>query len=116
MKNFRPLSLMNLDYKILSKVLSTRLRKVLGNMIHRDQSCAIPGRTIQDNFILIRSIIEYQHRIRDPIGIFVWDQEKAFDRVNHRYLIGVLEAFAFGPTFIDWVKLLYANGSFRSEN
>ena len=113
MKNYRPLSLMNIDYKILSKVLSIRIRKVLSNIIHRDQTCSIPGRTIQDNVILIRSIIEYQQQKRDPIGLVLWDQEKAFDRVNHRYLVGVLEAFGFGSGFIDWVKLLYANGSFR---
>ncbi|CAF4559921.1 unnamed protein product [Rotaria socialis] len=113
MKDFRPLSLMNIDYKILSKVLSTRLRKVLGNIIHQDQTCSIPGRAIHDNIYLIRSIIDYQQRIRDPIGLILWDQEKAFDRVNHRYLVGVLEAFGFGSEFISWVKLLYANGSFR---
>lgn len=113
MKDFRPISLMNIDYKILSKVLSTRLRKVIGNIIHRDQSCSIPGRTIQDNIILIRSIIEYQRRIRDPIGIILWDMEKAFDRVNHQYLVGVLKAFGFTSNIINWIKLLYANGSFR---
>ena len=112
MKNLRPLSIMNVDYKIISKVLSARLRKVLGNIIHCDQSCSIPGRTIHDNVILITSIFEYQQRMRDPIEIALWDQEKAYDRVNPRYLAGVLKTFGFGSVFIGCVRLLYANGSF----
>lgn len=113
MKDFRPLSLMNIDYKILSKVLSTRLRKVLGSIVHRDQSCGIPGRNIQDNVLVIRALIEHQRMIRDPVGIILWDQEKAFDRVNHQYLLATLKNFGFGPEFMKWVKLLYTNGSFR---
>lgn len=113
MKSYRPLSLMNTDYKILSKVFNNRLRKVIANIIHHNQTCSIPGRTIHDNIHLIRSVIEHQVRTKDPVGIIQWDQEKAFDRINHRYLIGVLQAFGFGNVFIQWVSLLYANGSFR---
>ena len=53
--------------------------------------------------------------IINPIGIILWDQEKAFDRINHRYLGGVFKAFGFNTVFIDWVKLLYSNGSFRIQ-
>ena len=113
LKSYRPLSLMNTDYKILSKVFNNRLRKVIASIIHRDQTCSIPGRTIHDNIHLIRSIVEHQDRMKDPVGIIQWDQEKAFDRINHRYLMGVLRAFGFGDGFIQWVSLLYANGSFR---
>jgi len=113
MKNFRPLSLMNIDYKILSKVLSLRLRKVLHNIIHDNQTCGIPGRTIQDNVHIFRSIIEHYSRMRQPIGIVQWDQEKAFDRVNHEYLFESLKRCGFGLHFINWIKLLYTNATFR---
>jgi exonuclease III len=113
LKSYRPLSLMNTDYKILSKVFNNRLRKVIANIVHQDQTCSIPGRTIHDNIHLIRSIIEHQARMKDPVGIILWDQEKAFDKMNHRYLMGVLRAFGFGEGFVRWVSLLYANGSFR---
>lgn len=112
-KSYRPLSLMNTDYKILSKVLNNRLRKSIASIVHQDQTCAIPGRSIQDNIHLIRSIIEHQARTKDPLGIILWDQEKAFDRINHRYLFAALKAFGFGQGFVDWVALLYANGAFR---
>ncbi|CAF3957632.1 unnamed protein product, partial [Rotaria magnacalcarata] len=113
LKNYRPLSLMNIDYKILSKVLSIRLRKVLDQVIHIDQSCGIPGRTIHDNVHIIRSIIEYYSRHRDPIAIIQWDQEKAFDRINHVYLLETLKRLGFGSNYINWIKLLYLNATFK---
>ena len=112
-KNYRPLSLMNVDYKILSKVLNSRLRKTIGNIINDDQTCSIPGRSIHDNIHLIRSIIEYHARRKEPMGLILWDQEKAFDRINHRYLMAALRAFGFGQEFVNWVTLLYTNGTFR---
>ena len=78
MKNFRPLSLMNIDYKIISKVLSTRLKKIMHKIIHYNQSSGIPGRTIHGNIHLIRSIIDYHSRNRIPIGLVMWDQKKSF--------------------------------------
>ena len=113
MKNYRPLSLTNIDYKLLSKVLSSRLRKVLGSIIHLDQSCGIPGRTIQDNVHLIRSIISSHSMKRQPIGLIQWDQEKAYDRINHQYLLETLNRFGFGPQFIKWIRLLYTNATFQ---
>jgi hypothetical protein len=112
MKNFRPLSLMNVDYKIITKVLSTRLKKVMNKIIHYNQSSGIPGRTIHDNIHLIRSIIDYHSGNRIPLGIAMWDQEKAFDRVNHLYLFEVLKHFGFGNYFIKMIQLLYTNSTF----
>ncbi|CAF3744353.1 unnamed protein product, partial [Rotaria socialis] len=97
MKSFRPLSLMNIDYKIITKVLSSRLKKVMNKIIHYNQTSGIPGRTIHDNIHLIRTIIDYHSRNRIPLGITMWDQEKAFDRVNHLYLFEVLRRFGFEP-------------------
>ena len=73
MKSFRPLSLMNLDYKILSKTLCNRLKLVMDQITHHNQTYCVPGRMINDNIHLIRSIIEHQQRIRDPMGIILWD-------------------------------------------
>lgn len=59
LSNWRPISLLNCDYKILSKVLSLRLSTVLGEIVHPDQTCSVPSRTIQDNVHLIRNLTEY---------------------------------------------------------
>ncbi|CAF4259501.1 unnamed protein product, partial [Rotaria magnacalcarata] len=62
---------------------------------------------------IIRSIIEYYSRHRDPIAIIQWDQEKAFDRINHVYLLETLKRLGFGSNFISWIKLLYLNATFK---
>ena len=109
LSNWRPISLLNCDYKILSKTLSSRLSKVLEEIIHPDQTCSIPGRTIQDNLHLIRNLIEYSNDKNTAAAILSLDQSKAFDRVSHEYLFNVLHSFGFGPQFISLVKLLYTD-------
>ena len=106
---WRPISLLNTDYKILSKVISLRLSKVIGDIVHTDQTCSIPGRTIHDNVHLIRNLIEYTNDKNMSAAIISLDQSKAFDRVSHEYLFKVLTKFGFGPQFISLVKLLYNN-------
>lgn len=57
------------------------------------------------NLFLIRDILDQN------VGILSLDQEKAFDRVDHRFLFSVLRAFSFGEKFIAWVSLLYNRAS-----
>ena len=59
--NWRPISLLNVDYKMLAKVLAKWLRSVLSHCVHTDQTCAIPRRPIQDNLHLIRNIVDYSN-------------------------------------------------------
>ena len=71
--HWRPISLLNCDYKILSKVLSFRMRNVIGEIVHPDQTCSIPGRSIQDNVHLIRNLIEYVDDKNMPAAIISLD-------------------------------------------
>jgi len=105
--NWRPISLLNVDYKILSKVLSKRLASVLSECIHVDQTCSVPGRSIADNLHLVRNIVDYCNAKNIPAAVVSFDQEKAFDRVSHDYLIQILQTYGFGESFIRWVTLLY---------
>ena len=109
LSKWRPISLLNIDYKILSKVLSMRLRAVIGEIVHPDQTCSIPGRSILDNVHLIRNLIEYTDDKNSGAAIISLDQSKAFDRVSHDYLFKVLHTFGFGEQFISLVKLLYTD-------
>ncbi len=105
--NWRPISLLNVDYKIISKCMCLRLRKVIGKLVSIDQTCSVPGRSILDNGHLLRCIIDYVDQKNIPLAIINLDQAKAFDRVSHDFLFSALEAYGFGPGFISWVKLLY---------
>ncbi|KAI3370929.1 hypothetical protein L3Q82_023482, partial [Scortum barcoo] len=103
-KNWRPVSLLCTDYKLLSKVLANRLRKVMDQVIHRTQTYCVPGRSIVDNVSLIRDILEVSGSLGFDAGLVSLDQEKAFDRVKHRYLWKVLKRFGLNPGLIAKIK------------
>ena len=109
LKNWRPVSLLCTDYKILSKALALRLREVMASIIHPDQTYCVPGRLISDNVTLIRDILELSSSLGIKIGLISIDQEKAFDRVEHQYLWQTLAAFGFNPGFIAMVRVLYSD-------
>ena len=103
-RNWRPISLLNVDFKILSKLLAERLKKVLPDIIHTDQRGCIAGRYVGENIRLIEDVIGAKD---DESLVLLIDQEKAFDRVEWKWLFKVLEAFNFGRTFISWIHTLY---------
>ncbi|KAI3376754.1 hypothetical protein L3Q82_000356 [Scortum barcoo] len=109
LKNWRPVSLLCTDYKIMSKVLASRLREVMASIIHPDQTYCVPGRLISDNVTLIRDILEVSGSLAVDTGLISIDQEKAFDRVEHKYLWQTLATFGFSPGFIAKIRVLYCD-------
>ena len=109
LQNWRPITLLNTDYKILSKVLANRLKHALPLLVHTDQTACIPGRTINDNLRLIQDAIAYANETDIPLALISVDQLKAFDRVSHSFLFKTLEKFGFGPDFRRWIRLLYTH-------
>ena len=108
--NYRPISLINTDVKIISKVLAERLLYVLPTVIHQTQT-AVYGRKIDQNIHLVRDLIEIANRDDDTEAFLFLDQEKAFDRVNHNFLFKTMKTFGIGDTFINWVKTIYSNAT-----
>ena len=90
LKNWRPISLLNCDYKIITKVLATRIRDILPKIIHPNQKCGIKGRSIHDGAALIRDLIHYVNNNNLPGVIISLDQTKAYDRVEWDFLFKVL--------------------------
>ena len=109
---YRPIALMNVDLKILSKCLSTRLRPVLPLIIHHSQT-AVDGRRIDYTVHLIRDLIDLINKDDSEGALIFLDQEKAFDRVEHDFLFKTMAAFGFGDAFIDWIRVLYSNATTR---
>ena len=112
--NYRPIALMNVDVKILTKLLSMRLAKVLPSIIHESQS-AVFGRTIGNTVHLVRDIIDLANQRDKGACLLFLDQEKAFDRVNHSFLEKVLRGFGFGDYFIEWIRILYSNAATKID-
>ncbi|XP_077060974.1 uncharacterized protein LOC143713527 [Siphateles boraxobius] len=113
LRNWRPITLLNYDCKLFSKILATRMSTVLEDVIHLDQACAVPGRKITDSLVLIRDAICFARDRNIRLVVLNLDFEKAFDRVSHQYLFQVLEKMGFPGRFIAWVGLLYNDLSSR---
>ena len=113
LKNWRPISLLNVDDKIISKVLTSRLAKVLESIVNPDQTCSVPGRSIFSNVTLLRDITDYIQETDECAILVSLDQEKAFDRVDRTFLLQLLEIYGFGPDFCRWITTLYDDAFMR---
>ena len=109
LKNWRPITLLNVDYKILTKILTERLKNQTENIINNLQSCGCKNRSIINNALNIQTIINYIQKENYDAALISFDQEKAFDRVEHNFIIKALEKYDFPENFIKWIKILYSN-------
>lgn len=108
-KNWRPITLLCCDYKILSKVLTLRLKSVISSVVSSCQSCGVPGRFSGENVRLLQDIVNYANHADIGGTLLSLDQEKAFDRIDWNFMLSVLEKMNFGKSFCSWVRLLYSN-------
>ena len=109
LKNWRPISLLNADYKIIAKVLANRLQTVISNLVSADQVGYIKGRYIGDNIRTMLDMLEITNSQIDPGLMVLVDFEKAFDTVSWNFLHRTLKFFNFGQTFQMYIKLLYTS-------
>ena len=109
LKNWRPISLLNVDYKIASKVLSARICKVIPSIVHSDQSGFVKGRYIGESVRTIFDIMDFT-KFYDKPGIMLFlDFEKAFDSLEWDFMYKTLYRMNFGESFVNHVKALYKN-------
>lgn len=96
-KDFRPISLCNVLYKIISKVLVAHLRPFLSDLVSPHQSSFIPGKGTVDNAIVLQEIVYTMARSKKKKGDLVYklDLEKAYDRVDWRFLQTTLQRYGF---------------------
>ncbi|CAM2095954.1 unnamed protein product [Caretta caretta] len=109
LRNWRPVLLLSTDYKIVAKAISLRLGSVLVDVIHPDQTYTIPDCSIFDNLFLVQDLLVLGRRNGLSFALLSLDQEKAFVRVDHGYLLSTLRAFGFGPQFVGFLRVLYAS-------
>lgn len=107
--SYRPVSLLNVDNKILAKIMAIRLENILPKIIHEDQTGFIKNRQMVHNIRRLFDIIYSSHSRSYSEILISLDAEKAFDRVEWDYLFSALSRFGFGSTFISWIRLLYAS-------
>ena len=106
-KNWRPISLLNVDYKIVSKVIAKRIQSVLPKLIHINQSGFIQNRFIGDTIRTILDIIDYTDFNNKEGLLMMIDFEKAYDSVEWDFMFKVLKKYNFGEMLIKWIKTFY---------
>jgi hypothetical protein len=109
LKNWRPLTLLNTDYKIFAKAVATKLQNVLPDVISHDQNGCMKGRSTFGNIRSNIDIISYVNE-NNMHGILSYiDFQKTFDTVNWTFMHKVLEKLNFGPFFRRCIKVMYNN-------
>ena len=109
LKNWRPISLLCVDYKIISKILARRMQFCLENVIDKNQYCSVPGGSIVNCNMFIRDITYFVNNENMEAAFFKVDWHKAFDMVNLEFLFKVMGKMGFGDEFISLIKMLYNN-------
>jgi ribonuclease HI/exonuclease III len=111
--NYRPITLLNADYKIFTKALTFKLTKVAGKLINLDQAGFMPNRKITDHTELVKLVMDYAEAYDVNRMIVALDQEKVYDKIAHDYLFCCLQQFGFPEHFINIIKSIYRTAEMR---
>ena len=110
-KNWRPISLLNVSYKILSSCIAARIKQVLPIIIHESQKGFMKGRYIGENIRLLYDTILITEKENIPGLLLMIDFEKAFDSVSWSFVEKALIFFNFPECIVQWFKILYNKAS-----
>ena len=102
--DYRPITLLNNDYKIMARIIASRLQPILADLLHPSQYCGVPGRTIFDAVATVRDAIAHAERASIPLCVISLDFKEAFDKISHSYLFSILQRYGFSNGFIDGIK------------
>eukprot|EP00253_Pinus_taeda_P035876 PITA_35876 len=106
---FRPISLCNTSYKLITKIIANRIKKILSVIIPENQVGFIKGRKTLDNIVLVQEAIHSSCHRKEKGMVIKLDLTNAFDRVRHDFLFSVMEKFGFAKVLITWVKACIAS-------
>ena len=109
LENWRPISLLNTDYKILSKIITKRLTDDLENRISKEQKCAIKGRQMSDIHLNLLAALKNSKKFKNTSILTCYDFRKAFDMLDHSLIWKTLVKFNVKPEIIKWIQVMYSD-------
>ena len=107
LRNWRPITLLNGDYKIMATVIAHRIQKVLNVIIHENQVGYMKGRLSGYNIRLTQDICQYVKNKELSCALMLVDFTKAFDMIEFDFIKRALETFNFGIDILRWIELMY---------
>ena len=109
--DYRPITLLNHDYKLLARILTRRLRPLLADYLWKTQFCGVPGNTILDAVATVRDAIAQSEMTHTHLCVLSLVFREAFDRVAHRYLFTILKAYGLHECFVDRMRHMYQDAT-----
>lgn len=107
LRAWRPITLLNCDYKLIAKCLATRLTADIDAIVGPYQACCVPFRSAQLHGFALRDLLEWANNKNLSGLLCSFDQEKAFDRVSHEYIFQTLANAGLADNFQKMVRTLY---------
>lgn len=111
--DYRPICLIHIVAKIVSKVLSLRLAPKLDCLVSRNQNAFITGRSLHDNYVLVKQSLKLLHRLGAPRVMLKLDLTRAFDSISWPFLFEALRQYGFRDRFLEWLAILLSSASPR---
>jgi hypothetical protein len=102
--DYRPITLLNVYYKILARILARRLRPLLAEYLQTTQFCGVPGNSFLDAVATLRDAIAQSEVTRTPLCVISLDFREALDRLSHRYSFTILKAYGLRDWFVDRLR------------
>ena len=108
-RDWRPISLLNTDYKILSSIISNRLKPILNSIISNEQQCGLPTRQIFNNHLNVKSAIDFAKDFSQPLAIIQIDFYKAFDSISHAFILQTASKLGIPSFLLKWIRIFLNN-------
>ena len=116
LKNLRPITLLNSDYKIIEKVIANRLDKTLNTVIHSDQTGFMKNRRISANIRKVLDLMTYCEERQINAVLINLDYAKCFDKIAFDCVLGSLKYFGYPCYIVNWIRILYSSFTIKVQN
>ena len=107
LEDYRPLTLMNTDYKLFTRIIANSLRPWLSGILQPSQHCGLPGNTVFDAVATVRDAVAYAEATGIPLCVLIIDFEEAFNKISHSYLYTLLRQCGFSDRFQQRIRNVY---------